>query len=94
MENIILDFYEYKKKQSDLKLGLNRFSKGIKITVIISLIVLFLALLSLFFLMLFFPQQYWFLVGLGFCVASIVILYVFDTLNRRKNARERVQGKD
>ena len=91
MENIILDFYEYKQKQSNIKLGLNRFSKGIKITVIISMITLFLSLLSMFFLILLFPNQYWFLIGLGFCISSIIVLYIFDTIHRKKNVDERVK---
>ena len=91
MENIILDFYEYKQKQSNIKLGLNRFSKGIKITVIISMIILFLSLLSMFFLILRFPNQYWFLIGLGFCIASIIVLCFFDTIQRKKNVDERVK---
>lgn len=92
IENIILDYYEHRKKQSNIKLGLNRFPKGVKITVIISIIVLFLSLLSIFFLMLFFPKQYWFLIGVGFCAASLIVLYIFDTINRKKNAEERIKA--
>lgn len=92
IENIILDYYEHRKKQSNIKLGLNRFPKGVKITVIISIIVLFLSLLSIFFLMLFFPKQYWFLIGVGFCAAALIVLYIFDTANRKKNAEERIKA--
>lgn len=91
MEYYIMKLYEKRKKDANLKLGFNRFSKMNKIVVTILFIVMFLSFISMLLLLFLFPNKPLFFVAYTPCILAVLILFVIDSRDQKINLDNRIE---
>ena len=91
LEYYILKLYEYKKQNSNIKIGLNRFSPRKKILVIALLVAMLLSAILMAILLLRFPDNLMCLWGLIPCIILMFILLVIDESESKVHIEQHVQ---
>ncbi len=90
MELLIYEFYEQQKKNSNIKLGINRFSKAKKTIAIILLIMLLVCLVLTGILLFALSNTFWYLCSLIPCIIAMIALNIIDIHDRKSNIEQYV----
>lgn len=91
LEYYILKLYEHKKKESGLKLGVDRFSPSKRkwaIALLVALVICTMAMMVLLFL---WPNRFWFLCGLIPSFVLMIILLAMDAKDRKLYIEDHVK---
>lgn len=91
MEYYIMKLYEKRKKDANLKLGFNRFSKKNKRVVATLFIVMFLSFISMLLLLFLFPNNPLFFAAYTPCILAVLILFVIDSREQKINLDNRIE---
>lgn len=91
MEDYIMKLYEFRKLNSEIKFGINRFSKVKRGWIIAMLIMLLVLLCGMIILMFLFPNDFWFLFGLIPSIVVMIVLGIVDAKERKIKINEHIE---
>ena len=91
LEYNILKLYEHRKQNSDIKVGIDRFSPRKKTLVIIFLAAMLLSAIVMAILLLRSPNNLMFLWGLIPCIILMVILVIMDERDSKLHIEQHIQ---
>lgn len=90
MEYYILKLYEEKKKENNLKIGINRFSKGKKIFMIILLILMIAFAILMTFFIFKYQDDLMFLKGMVPLVITVLTVLIIDSKDEKTNINNHI----
>lgn len=86
MDKYILEMYQdQRNKDPKFVKGFNRFSFREKIIVYCCLGIMFIAAIGTIAALIIYPEQFWYLIGLAFCVVALLFLFLLDGRERKKH---------